>query len=131
MIVRNLSAAVFLFVSAGAAGAQSLPKCDGTYATIRTSSILPGKMPLFEKAVADQAAWYAAHPNGSAAHLVRVLHTDPKTHAVAYSDDEAMTLTTHNKPGEPERDGAWAAFVAEFKASSKVKDEHRVCLPRM
>lgn len=120
----------FATIAAAVPALAQMPPCDGQYATIRVSSVLPGKMPLFEQAVADQAAYYRSH-GGGAAHLLRVLRYDPATHHSGYASDQAMTLTTHGDRGEPVKDAAWTKFVGEYKASSTIREEHRVCLPAM
>jgi hypothetical protein len=129
---RLVLSALCLGLPVGAA-AQAPPSCAGHITIVRDSAILPGQLALFEKAVADQGAWYASHGNATKAIVLRVMRHDPKSGLLAYADDEAMTATIHPGGGiaPPAHDAAWDAFVAEFKASSTVKTETTVCMPNL
>lgn len=115
-------------VSAQPPSAAVLPCPAGTqYATIRHSMIMPGKWGVFTKAVADHQAWYAQHGNGSTTSIVRVIAA--RDGAASLSDTEAVTITRYALKEPPPHDAGWDAFLAEYKASSTVKDDMRVCLP--
>ena len=128
-MIRSVGIAAFALFSAGVAAAQT-PPCQGRLTVIRDSAILPGKLSLFEKAVADQTVWYARHGNSATPKLLRIIRRDPQTGATSYAVDEAMTATMH-QPGvkSAPHDAGWDAFVAEFKASSTIKSETAVCWP--
>jgi hypothetical protein len=118
-----LAVSASLLPIGAAAHAEGL--CAGQYAVIRTSSILPGRMPLFEKAVADQGAWYAGHHDGTTVKLLKVFAKGGQ----GFSDSQAMTITLHPRKVELAHDQAWTAFVGEYKASSKITAETRACMP--
>ncbi|MEI9963732.1 MAG: hypothetical protein WDM92_02575 [Caulobacteraceae bacterium] len=130
MIKSVIGAALAAAVSS-AALAQPLappPPCDGRYATLRLSAVNAGKWAEFEKAVHDQAAWYAARRLTAYPKMVRILHADPSV--AGYADDEAVTITVHPDITETiQPDADWNAFVAEFRDSSTIKEERQVCLP--
>ncbi|HEX4198733.1 MAG TPA: hypothetical protein VHZ26_14950 [Caulobacteraceae bacterium] len=128
-LIAPVCIAAVAVLGAGVAAAQT-PPCQGSLTVIRDSAILPGKMPLFEKAVADQTAWYATHGDTATPKLLKILRRDPQTGAMSYAADEAMTATVH-RPGvkSPPHDAAWNSFVAEFQASSTIKSETAVCWP--
>jgi hypothetical protein len=128
-LIRSVFVAALTLSSAGVAAAQT-PPCLGHLTVIRDSAILPGKLPLFEKAVADQTVWYARHGASATPKLLRIVRRDPQTGATSYAVDEAMTATIH-QPGvaSAPHDAAWDAFVAEFRASSTIKSETAVCWP--
>lgn len=102
----------------------------GTHnAMIRHSSILPGKWTTFEKAVADHQAWYAQHNSGTATVIVRMLTLRAGTPVL--SDSDAVTITQYDAKAQPPHDAGWDSFISEYKASSTIKEEMRVCMPAM
>lgn len=129
LAVVALLAAPALYAQTPAAPAGPPPCPAGTsYAAIRHSIITPGQWTTFEKAVAHHQAWYKAKGNGTTTGIVRVLN--PRGSATPLSDAEAVTITRYDATHAPKpHDAAWDAFVAEYKASSTVKDEIAVCLP--
>ena len=96
------------------------------YATIRHTSVKSGQWAAFAKAVADHTAWYAAHKDGTRTALGRILAPAAKG---GVSATEAVTITYYSGKPQPDHDAAYAAFIAEYRASSTVKDEMRACLP--
>jgi len=94
------------------------------YAAMRHDIVKPGKWTGFEKAVADHSAWYASHKNGTKTVIARTLA--PKG---GLSSTEAVTITRYAPGAQPNHDAAYDAFIAEYRASSTVKDEVRLCLP--
>jgi len=94
------------------------------YVSIRHSNVKPGKWTTFAKAVADHSAWYAGHKDGTKTAIARML-----TPTGALSSTEAVTVTHYSGRPKPKEDAAYAAFLAEYKASSTIKDEMRACLP--
>lgn len=121
-----------LLLAAPQAGAMPpLPACAGTYATIRTSAIKPGKWADFEKAVAAHNAWYVSKQSKTTNKLARVLARTPA--GVSFSTTEAVTITVYygGMDKQPERDAAYSAFVSAYQASSDMKSEVRVCLPKL
>lgn len=102
-----------------------LAACDGTVTTIRTSTVRPGGWREFQRAVAAHAAWYAAHGAPARVTLARVFDR------AGYSEREAVTVTSwRDASRQVTHDAAWDRFVALYKASSTIKNEVRVCLPR-
>ena len=113
-------------VSAQRRAAPDYPPCAGNIATIRISTVKPGKWSAFARAVADHKAWYARHGSPASVGLARVVERG------RYSDGEAVTITTFRDTGKaPVRDRAWDAFVKAYAASSTIKEERRVCLPKL
>ena len=111
------------------APAEAPLPCSGKVNIIRVSTINPGMMDKFMKAVADQAAWYknAGLPDEIA--VMRVMEQDPATKAWKLSDTQAVT--THVMPserGQIKHDAAWDAFVAEFSSSSKIEKSYMTCV---
>lgn len=100
-------------------------------ATIRTSRIKPGgSMAAFQRAEAEQEAWYAAHKLPDRLFLAPVLTRSGGT--LAPSDSEVMTVHVHRGDRTrafPPRDAAWTAFVGAFKANSQIVSTSHVCLP--
>lgn len=113
-------------VAAQRRAAPDYPPCAGTIATIRISTVKPGQWRAFAQAVADHKAWYARHGSPASVSLARVVERG------RYSDGEAVTITTFRDTGKaPVRDRAWDAFVKAYAASSTIKEERRVCLPKL
>ncbi len=128
LVIAALSAASAVHTQSPADTAPTCPA--GTqYTTIRHSQILPGQSATFEKAVADHQAWYAAHDNGTTTAIMRIL--PPHGSAAALSDSDTVTITRYADKAPPPHDAGWEAFTAEYKASSTIKDEMRVCMPAM
>lgn len=128
VLVAALSAASAVQAQMPAAPAPVCPA--GTqYTTIRHSTVTPGQWAAFEKAVADHQAWYAAHGNGTTTAIVRMLA--PRGGTAPLSQSEAVTITRYAETPQPAHDASWDAFIAEYKASSTIKDEMRVCMPAM
>jgi len=96
------------------------------FATIRHTDVKAGQWATFAKAVADHTAWYASHKDATRTVLGRVLAPAAKGGVLA---TEAVTITYYSGKPQPEHDAAYAAFIAEYKASSTVKDDVRACLP--
>ena len=109
---------------AGVAHAQPAQTCPaGTQGwVIRTSKIKPGQAATFDKALADQVAWYKAKGQKD---------TFVVGPAIAQGGlDPSLRVSVHmNAPAtRPDADPAWNAFVAEFRASSDIVSETRACL---
>jgi len=106
------------------------PACGGAYEVVRLSTIKPGKMQLFLKAVHDHQAWYADH--GLKDHILvgRILSTEAD--ASGFSPTSALTVHTDLSqmapPAHAPDDAAWNAYTAEYKASSDVTTMDVVCL---
>lgn len=113
-------------VEAQAPAGSGCPAGTG-YATIRHSVVMPGKWAMFEKAVADHQAWYARHGHGTTTAIVRMVAS--RGRGAKLSDGEAVTITRHAEKVQPTHDADWDAFTAQYKASSTIKDEMRVCMP--
>lgn len=141
-MIRSLSLAAAALLSTGAARAQTAappaavarPICDGHFAATRYSDVKPGQWATFEQAVRDHNAFYAAHGIATTVTLVRVLEADPATRAPRYSDTAAMTIAVYSDPAAATaapHDAAYAKFIAEYQASSTLREEHRICLPAL
>lgn len=128
-MIKRISA-ILLGLAATSAVAQTGPigtlQCTGKPVTIRMSTIKPGQLALFKKAVADHQAWYAKNGNGTKVALLRLTKRAGST--TVYDDSEAMTVVTYDTKPQPARDAGYAAFVKAYQDSSTVKDEHRGCL---
>ena len=110
------------------AQAAKVPACHGSYEIVRTSTIKPGKMDLFLKAVRDHQAWYVAHGKRDRIMVGRVLtHED----ASGLSPTTAMTfhtdMSTLGPPPHAADDTAWNAYVAEYQASADLTDMKPIC----
>ncbi|KMS60028.1 hypothetical protein V474_09415 [Novosphingobium barchaimii LL02] len=126
LILAALFAAPAAHAQAAVGKAPSCPV--GTqYTTIRHSAVIPGKWATFEKAVADHQAWYAKHDSTTTTTIVRMLAR--RGSAAPLSDSDAVTITRYADKAPPPHDAGWEAFTAEYKASSTIKDEMRVCMP--
>ncbi len=106
---------------AGAACAQAGPGCDGQYAVVRVSKLKPGQGALFARATADQVAWYRGKG---------ITTNSFKVGTMLDGAGAEQRLTLHlNAPAErPAPDAGWNAFVQEFRDSSDILTETRVCL---
>jgi hypothetical protein len=134
-IAASFAASVGLSAfGAGPALAQAEPAdlCkNGQIVAVRVSRIVEGGSRTgFDKAVADQLAWYRSH--GFAANRLvtaDVIVQDPRTKAWSVSSTEVMSL--HINPpaiGAIKTDATWNAFVSEFKANAVVDAERTACL---
>lgn len=122
MLISSLAAALLAAVQTTPA-----PPCNGRFATVRVSEIKPGQRAVFEKAVADHSAWYAARNSPVRTYLAPVLAQG----RAAFDPNVAMTITVYGRtPAQPpQQDAAYSAFVAAYRASSTMRSETRVCLP--
>lgn len=121
------SAALVVLGSTGVHAAA--PQCKGDLATIRISTIKPGQMDRFRKAVTNHQTWLRAHGGGSV-QLLPVYRFDPKGRQQVASEVEALTITRRGGESRDSADAAYRAFVADYQASSKIKSDVRTCLPR-
>jgi hypothetical protein len=112
--------------------AARLPECHGDYAVIRTSTIKPGKLDDFRKAVHDNQAWYTAHGLGDRVMLGQMVEKDAQgAYADSFSPTTVMTIHTNRSPTPPIHapdDAQWNGFVAEYEASSDLISAEAVCL---
>jgi len=108
--------------------------CKGQIAIIRVSTIKPGQRATFDKAVVDQKKWYVDNKMTTNKIVVADVIDFDGTSAPAISTTEVMTI--HYDPPSAmvttglTRDDGYKAFVAEFRASSDIKSETNVCLPK-
>jgi hypothetical protein len=114
-----------------AAAAMSDLCSKGQIAIIRVSTLKSaGSRACFDKAVADQIAWYRAH--GSTGNRIVTAEVGDRA-TQAYSTKEVMTI--HYDPPsasgalQPSDDG-YKAFVKEFRDNSDITVEKEVCLPK-
>jgi hypothetical protein len=134
---KTLAAAIML-AAAGAAAAQAPAPGKGASpvrlcpagmhaTTIRHDLVKPGKWAEFEQAVAAHNAWYAAHGDRETkTELLRAVAR--KSGGSGFSTSEAATITHYSAKPAPAHDAAWNAFIAQYRDSSKIKDELRVCM---
>ena len=130
MFKQALAFALFTATAATAqSGAPMVTACPaGThYSAIRHSMIKPGKLPVFEQAVADHNAWYTQHKDTTTTTLARAVA--PMQNSIVAN--EAVTITVYYEKPQAAHDAAYGAFTAKYKDSSTLKDEMRVCLPAM
>jgi hypothetical protein len=109
------------------------PACNGDYAIVRVSTIKPGAMEGFMKAVEAHKAWYRSRGfNDNVIVASRVILTDPQTHAMKYSDAEVVTYHVR-PPGvkQANRDAAWDAYVKMYRDTSDIKTEYYTCMPKL
>ncbi len=126
--------AVVLFAAAGPASAQKSPAdlCPGgEIAVLRLSTLAEGGSRAgYDKAVNDQLAWYRAH-GFKTNRLVTapVITQDANTKEWAVSQTEIVSLHLNPPPIDAVKaDGAFKAFVAEFRQNSVVASERVICL---
>ncbi len=147
MMKRALAAVCLLAFAAGPALAKPPAKpapaaakpandlcAGGTMMTLRISKITPnGTMAGFLEAVKEQNAWYKSHGfTENHQDVARIIDLDPTTRAPAVSQTEAMTLHW-SPPGmgaSGQKDEAWDAFVAKFRANSTIETEKHVCVTK-
>jgi hypothetical protein len=118
-------AATLGFAAAAQAQTPAAQCPSGTQAwVVRTSKVKPGQEAAFEKALADQQAWYRSKGIATNAFKAGPV-ADPKTGV-----DPTLRMTVHiNAPVKrPPNDAAWDAFVAEFRASSDIVTQTYACL---
>jgi ABC-type nitrate/sulfonate/bicarbonate transport system substrate-binding protein len=122
----------FAAAAASPALAARLPDCPGDYAVIRTSTVKPGKLDEFLKAVRDNQAWYASH--GLPDRILFGHLADRDAQGVptgAFSPNLVTTIHTSRPPTPPAvaaDDAQWQAFVAEYEDSSDLASVAAVCL---
>jgi hypothetical protein len=131
MLKRIMACAAVAAISFAVNAQRSAPAAGSTCpagmrsATIRHTMVKPGEWATFAKAVADHTAWYAAHKDGTRTVLGRVSAPAAKG---GLSATEAVTITYYSGKPMPDRDAAYSAFTAKYRASSTLKDEMRTCL---
>lgn len=129
------AAAILCAVSPVAAQAADNPQAlcpNGQLVIVRTSQIKPeGSKAGFDKAVADNQAWYVAHGQTKNKQVGgRVLTRDKAT---GWSVSPDMVATVHVNPPGPEAgpaDAAWNAFVAEYQANTNMVSQTMICLDK-
>lgn len=119
-------------VTANAAATAQALCPSGQLVIVRTSQIKPGGSKAgFDKAVADNQAWYASHGVKGNKQVGGTVLTFDKATGWATSPD--MVATVHlNPPGPtaPPADAAWDAFVAEYQANSNLVTQTMICLDK-
>jgi len=125
-----LSTGLFALLFAPASFAQSAPlPCNGALTRVRISTIKPGMMPQFEKAVAANLAWYRNQGiTTNSIVLARIIDRNPVNRTYKYSDTEAIVYH-FNPPGNNPTDPGYKAFVQMYTDSSTIKLEYTVCMP--
>jgi hypothetical protein len=126
----TLILAAFGLAAFASAAMAEPPTCGGAYQVVRNSTIKPGKMALFLKAVHDHQAWYADHGMKDRILVGRILSHD--SDAGGFSSSSAMTIHTDLSqmapPAHAPDDAAWNAYVEEYKASSDLGAMAVVCV---
>jgi hypothetical protein len=121
-----------LAVQSATSPAPAQPMCEGSPATIRISAIKPGQAALFEKAAADHQAWYRSRGQGVQVKRLKMLAKDARPPAdVRYDPAMQGTVTIYARgtaPAMPQTDAAWDAYVKQYRDSSDVREEYRVCM---
>lgn len=127
--MKALIASTMLLAASGALAQTASPgaACPaGTrYGTIRHNLIKPGKLAVFEKAVAAHNAWYVGKKNATTTRVMRLIDKG------ALLQSEAATITLYADAPMPARDGGFEAFTALYRESTTIKDEMRGCLPAL
>lgn len=123
-------AAAPLAANAAASAKDLCP--SGQLVIIRTSQIKPGGSKAgFDKAVADNQAWYVAHGLTKNKQVGGTVLTFDKASGWSASPD--MVATVHVNPPGPEAgaaDAAWNAFVAEYQANTNMVSQTMICLDK-
>ena len=123
---------VALAVSATTAAA-ALPTCQGHYEIVRTSTIKPGQMELFAKAVRDNQDWYKTHGFTDRIELGRVL-MQPGMVGGPFSPTTVLTIHTNLSSSSGDEaaravdDAEWKNFVAEYAGSSHMDNQSIICV---
>ena len=105
---------------------------DGQIAIVRVSTLKTGGTRAgFDKAVADQIAWYKSH--GVTTNRIVTAEVIDFNGAPSLSTKEVMTI--HYDPPaadgkQPPMDDAYKAFVKEFRDNSDITIEKTVCLKK-
>ena len=131
--MKIIAAAVCLTAACAlpAAADELCPK--GQIAIIRVSTLKSTESRAgFDKAVADQIAWYRAK-GITTNKIVEADVIDLSGGQPMVSTKEALTI--HYAPpvvdgAQPAPDDAYRAFVKEFRDSSDITTEKSVCLPK-
>lgn len=117
--------------AAPATARPATPVCDGLSGIVRVSSVKPGMMDLFLKAVDAQRDWYHSHGlTDEQVYSLRITIQNEDTHAITFSDTEAMSVHMYGLKSQALRvphDDAYKAFVTMFRDSSTIKTEYQVC----
>lgn len=125
-------AAALAAASALPAVAHADPLCpSGNYSQVRTSELIPGgTIEGFKKALAAHAKWYADH--GYTADKFawgQVIERDPATKKPTLSATKFVTYHFHASDiTQAKQDAGWDAFVAIYKANSKITSSALVCM---
>jgi len=119
-------------VAANAAASAKALCPSGQLVIVRTSQIKPGGSKAgFDKAVADNQAWYRSHGVTGNTQVGGAVLTFDK--ASGWSTSPDMVATVHlNPPGGsgPQADAAWDAFVAEYQANTNLVTQTMICLDK-
>ncbi len=113
--------------------AAAQPVCKGQVAIVRVSTLKTGGTRAgFDKAVADQIAWYRGH-NITGNKIVTADVIDLSSGKPAISAKEVMII--HYDPpaamsAQPAIDDGYKTFVKEFRDNTDITVEKSVCLPR-
>ena len=108
--------------AAGPCGADNL-------VTMRVSKLSPSGTPAgFLDAVKDHKAWYAGHGFKDDV-FVTTPALVPAKGGLQRSASEYVTFHFYGVK-EPVHDAAWDAYVAKYKANSKIDREARFCLSK-
>ena len=103
----------------------------GQIVVVRLNTLTPsGTQAGFEKAIADQEAWYRSHGFTANRLITRpVIVQDPKTKDWTVSKGEFLSLHLNPPPiSAVKADAAFQAFVQAFRANSQLVADKTVCL---
>jgi hypothetical protein len=125
--------AVALALIATPALAQPMSSCAaGTVpSVVRINTIKPGQRAAYDQAVRDHIKWYRDHGYTDNDIMVMPVMETPD-HGKTWTVSQTQALSIHrNDPGVPSGayDAAWAAYVAEYRASSDIATQLLTCLP--
>jgi hypothetical protein len=126
---RSITLAALLASAALPAAAADLCPSGDVPAIVRFSTIT-GTRAGFDKAVQDQILWYRSH--GVTTNTI--YESDVLAAPGAPPSNQVMTVHLNPpslvSPTVAKRDAGFDAFVAEFKANSKIDVEKYVCMPK-
>ncbi len=135
LAIALASAALFASSASAAFAAPANPCPAGQeLVTLRISTIKPtGSRAGFDEAARDHMKWYRDHGMKDNQNMVLdVMELDRHSGNISVSKTKVMTL--HYRQPDPsliQRDAAWDAFVAKYRANSDITTEELVCVPAL
>lgn len=127
-MLKLLTAAFALAITAPAYAAKAEPCPAGKLQRVRVSEIVPGgSLAGFREAFADHTRWYAA--NGYKADRLTFSPVLRESGRGRTAGQRVVTIHTavSNVPRD-KQDAAWKAFAAKYKANSRIVSTTLTCM---